>query len=119
MSGIDDIKQGDHIRVTVEGVAACVSVSPEHSPVGRFVYINSADVGGLYIGGLYTSRGGVTIEKVAKPLPTTPGSVVRGRRSGSMFMLLDNGVWVSQFDEARSATAVVDVEVIYDAGKTN
>lgn len=58
----------------------------------------------------------ITVEKLPDPLPTTPGSVVRGRRSGRTFMLLDSSEWVSQSDYLANTQGVVDVEVIYDAG---
>ena len=112
MSGISDIKHGDHIKVTIEGIAACAPGAQ------RFVYINSAD-GGASIGGIYAGREGVTIEKVAKPLPTTPGSTIRSRGSGRTLMRLEDGAWLDQRGIRYPYVESSCFEVLRDAGKDN
>lgn len=109
-------KKGDHVRLVVDAV---VEIS---EPLG-FTYL--ANESGIYLGGLYTQRGGVMVEKVVPPLPTTPGSTIqykstfqRKSTNRRTLMRLDDGGWVDSYGGRYSNTlAPENFIVLHDAGK--
>ena len=101
-------REGDRVRVVLEGEVTFVSSN------GAF---------DLYAAPVFpTSPAFVSVEKVAPPLPTTPGSVLRDRPSGAIYALRGNGVWRNiEGDEHLIASEfdhwLHDIDVIFDAGE--
>ena len=105
-----EFKKGDRVKVTIEGTV--IRDLASH----RDVFLN--DSGASYPAHhvVDTTKPGVTIEKVADPLPTTPGSVIRNRNYGSLYMRVDGG-WLGEDGEFTPWTLTPTIyEPIFDAG---
>lgn len=102
---MNEFKKGDRIKVTIEGC-----VGPRSA---RYLDIENSK--GLYIGGADLEDGGVTIEKVAPPLPHSPGSVVAV--SYLTYLLANDGIWRSS-DRGKPVSRTIlsgyDYEIIRD-----
>lgn len=98
---MSEFKKGDRVKATVEGMVVWAS------PTGT-VEVGSSAV--IWPGD------GVTIEKLSDPLPTTPGSVIRNRNYGSLYMRVDGG-WLGEDGEVTPWTLTPTIyEPIFDAG---
>jgi hypothetical protein len=111
-----EIKKGDRVKVTAEGVV-------EHLYSDGSVLLEGWDVsigGGDDPEGYAT--GPITIEKLPDPLPTTPGSHIRrpGRTRGYVYRTLgEDGRWHMPGETFGIRTDHLDdgYEVVHDAGK--
>lgn len=97
-----DIKVGDTVKATITGKVE--DVNP-----GGGVLLADWD---YY---LYPNDG-VTFEKIAPPLPTTPGSVIRGARTGKLYFRTHRA-WLNEFGETATPIVLNLYDVIFDAGK--
>lgn len=102
-------KKGDRVKVTIEGVVIRDQASPD-------VFLSADKAASPAHHVVNTTKPGVTVEKLADPLPTTPGSVIRSRNYGSLYMRVDGG-WLGEDGEVTPWTLTpTRFEPIFDAG---
>lgn len=107
---MSEYKIGDRLEVTVRGTVAYTS---SFEP-----YFHLEDEDGRFIAGVSAGKD-VTVKRLASPLPTAPGSVVRGRYSLATYLLRHDGSWISQNGLSSSTLSPISFEVIYDAGEVS
>lgn len=92
MTNVDDLRKGDHVIVTLD---AYFINSEQFVNGSRYISLGDGPESEGIEFCLRDSEA-VTIEKVTPPLPAAVGSVVK-TKSGTMYMLHDDGKWHSCF----------------------
>lgn len=111
---MSEYKKGDRVKVTIEGVYDGTPGDNDH-----WLRLPTGGVA------LFDGRNVASIEKLADPLPTTPGSVIRHKFLGHYRMLDKDGYWFGRtpggFENSPGVPNMIasNYEVIYDAGKTS
>lgn len=105
---LEDMKPGDRVEVTMMGTVTAANAGLS------YLYV-TAD-GAERVNAFNLNAEGVKVRVLPRPLPTTPGSVVKHVTSGPL-VLNDNGDWGNHdFAWYSDELAVEDWTLIYDAG---
>lgn len=114
MTNVDDLRKGDHVIVTLDAYFVRSDEFPSRSKyVSLALSPESPDIEFCL-----RESAAVTFERVAPPLPTAVGSVIKDKNE-ILYMLHDDDRWHSCFGSylmSWQLKVVLDWTLVFDAG---